>query len=416
MKNFFLNIFKGIDVSLFVILAFSLLPLIPNRIKGFPVVLMVLVTLVFLISKKADNKNYIKYGVFFSSLFLLYLVSLIYTNNIEYGLKKIETTASLLIIPICFAFIYQRVEIRAKIKTIFIHGYILTSTIYAISILWYFNYLGIHYCENNLSHCLSYLDGMFILSEHPIYASMFIALGAIFISNIVIKQNIYIKLLYAVCLIIICFVLFLLMRKGVILALMVSFISFFIFNRKYVKMNYLILTFSLCVIIILSFNFKESFYKRFSELVSQDTYEVISQKNSTSIRYTIYKCSLFSISKSPLIGYGIGDVIDELIKCYENESNLLVKERYNSHNQFLAVILYIGVIGLAVFVWQILLYFKSAIFNRDTLYFQVLLFFIFLFFTENILDRQSGVILFSFIVNFFFFNNLRNKHGEISND
>ena len=413
MKEIALNLLSSLEkylLSVFII-GFSLFPLTPNIIKGLPVVIFALIALVYLIFKKASHKNYTKYGIIFSSIFLFYFLSLLYTNNIGYGLKKIETTASLFIIPLCFTFIYQRVKIRPKFKVIFIHAYIWSSAIYASSILWYFYYLGFQYCQHNLSHCLSYLDGMFILSEHPIYASMFIALGVIFISNNILKQATYIKIIYTVFLLLFYFILFLLMRKGVLLALMASFIGFFIFNRKNIKINYFILTISICTVFTLTLNFKESIYKRFSEIVMKDTYQSINQNNSTSIRHSIYKCSLIVISESPLIGYGIGDATDTLVNCYMGKSNLLVNERYNSHNQFLAITLYIGLIGLGVFIWQLVLYLKNAISNKDIVYFQVLLFFIFLFLTENILDRQSGVILFSFIANFFFFNNLSNKHN-----
>ncbi len=121
--------------------------------------------------------------------------------------------------------------------------------------------------------------------------------------------------------------------------------GFFILNRKDRKINYFILTISICTVFVLTLHFKESIYKRFSEIVSEDTYQLINQNNSTSIRYSIYKCSLVVISANPLIGYGIGDATDTLVNCYMGKSELLVNERYNSHNQFLAITLYIGLIG-----------------------------------------------------------------------
>lgn len=416
MKNNYLNNITGIEQKVFTfsIILFSLLSLIPNKVKGLPVMILILVATLFFF-RKIKNKKYLRYGLIFSFLPVIYLISMAYTSNFSYGLKKLETTASLFLIPIALALIYERLKSSTNFKLMFIHVYIWSATVYALSILWYFNYLGLTYCLSNLSHCLSYVDGMFILSDHPIYVSMFLAIGLIFITNSIFKQSTYIKLLYFIFLIILAFVVFLLMRKGIIIALVVSFIGFFILNRKYKKANYVVLAVSFCVILILCFNFRGAIKKRFSELVKQDTYELLNENNSTSIRYSIYSCSTALIRQSPIFGYGIGDVTDQLVNCYKSKSEFLVEKRYNSHNQFIAVLLYVGFIGFILFIWQLYSYFKNAFLNRDTLYFQVLLFFVFVFLTENILDRQSGVIIFSFIVNFLFFNNLSSNNSKVFN-
>lgn len=402
---------KGVAFSIFL---FSLFPIIPNKIKGLPVVVLIAVTLLFFL-REIKFKEHLKYGFLFSLLPVVYLLSLTYTANLAYGFKKIETTASLFFVPICLAIIFQKIKSTASLKSIFIHGYIWATTIYAASIVWYFNYLGLTYCRINLSHCLSYLDGMFFLSEHPIYVSMFMAIGLIFIANNIFKQNNYIKLLYFTFSLILSFVMFLLMRKGIIIGIIASFFGFFILNRKYRKANIIVLITSFCVILVLSFNFKDAIYKRFSELTTQDTYEVINDKNSTSIRYSIYSCSMTLIGQSPVLGYGVGDAADKLVECYTPKSEFLATNRYNSHNQFFAIVLYVGLIGLILLIWQFVNYFKSVFNNNDILYFQVLIFFLFVFLTENILDRQSGVILFSFIVNFLFFHNLNTKEHKITN-
>ena len=154
------------------LVAVSLFPIIPNAIKGLPVVFFILITILFLLFKKRVYKKnrYIKYAFLFSALFLMYLVSLIYTNNLQYGLKKVETTLSFFIIPFCFALVYNRIKITDKMKLIFFYGYIFFSTIYAVSILLYFNYLGFDYCRGNLSHCLSYLIKKWLRPMNEIYA------------------------------------------------------------------------------------------------------------------------------------------------------------------------------------------------------------------------------------------------------
>jgi O-antigen ligase len=409
VKTFFLKIENLLLIL--VLVAFSLFPIIPNSIKGLPVVFFILITLLFLLFKKRVYKKnrYIKYAFLFSTLLLMYLVSLIYTSDLQYGLRKLETTLSFFMIPFCLALVYNRIKITDKMKLTFLYGYIFFAIIYAISILLYFNYLGFDYCRGNLSHCLSYLNGMFILSEHPIYASMFISLAIIFIVNGFRKQHIFTKIIFLLCLSIIVFTLFFLIRKGVIIALALSFISFLFFGKRPKKVNYLKIVVLLSVLFVLSLSFKDSIFKRFSELSKSSTYLLVDPDNSTSIRYSVYKCSLFLISQNPIFGVGLGDVSHELVECYKSKSPYLVSNRFNSHNQFFGIILSTGFLGLLIFIIQLVFYFKNAISYKDSLFLQSLIFFVFLMMTENILDRQSGVILFSFTMNYFFFNNISAK-------
>ena len=55
-------------------------------------------------------------------------------------------------------------------------------------------------------------------------------------------------------------------------------------------------------------------------------------------------------------------------------------------------------------------YFKKAIQYNDSIMFSVLVLYSIIFLFENVLSRQSGVIFFSFILNYFLWDNFnRNK-------
>jgi O-antigen ligase len=199
------------------------------------------------------------------------------------------------------------------------------------------------------------------------------------------------------------YVLFLLSRKAIIVALFISliFIFFLNFKEKINRNKVLILTVVFTAILVI---FSPVLKKRFNEVFLKVSYEKINENNSTSIRFGVYNCSLKLISENILFGYGIGDVNDELQKCYLPMSRILTYGNYNSHNQYFSYALSNGIFGafllLIILVKGFFIGYKT---RNNTLIFVTIFYFI-AFFFENILERQSGVILFMFLICLFCFN------------
>ena len=114
-----------------------------------------------------------------------------------------------------------------------------------------------------------------------------------------------------------------------------------------------------------------------------------------------------AILNAPIFGYGIGDVKDILSQYYiENNSTY-----FNSHNQFLGAWLSSGVMGLFSLLAVFVIGFKKAIKTKDFVYFSILFLFFSMALIENYIERQNGVLLFSFFINFFAFES-RNNHNK----
>jgi O-antigen ligase len=77
----------------------------------------------------------------------------------------------------------------------------------------------------------------------------------------------------------------------------------------------------------------------------------------------------------------------------------LPKRKFNSHNQYLFICLNSGLVGLSIFLFFVFYVFKTAFLKRDYFLLGILVFFLVAFLFENVLSRQSGVILFSFLIN-----------------
>ena len=197
------------------------------------------------------------------------------------------------------------------------------------------------------------------------------------------------------------FTLFFLSRKAVILALVLSFAVFVFTNFKRIKIKK---TLTLSILIFVSAIVATPVLKkRFKEVFYSVTYSKISPDNSSSIRFGVYKCVIETIKQNPIIGYGIGDVDNALQQCYEKTSKILVEGNYNSHNQYLGITLSNGIFGLLFFMLFLGYNVKKAAQFQDKLFLVVSIFYIVTMFFENILERQSGVIIFAFFICFFNF-------------
>ena len=75
------NILNGL------ILTFAVFPIIPNSIKGLPVILLFVGALFFFKKREVNWKSLLVN----SSLFLMYTISVIYSNDHSVALKKLET-------------------------------------------------------------------------------------------------------------------------------------------------------------------------------------------------------------------------------------------------------------------------------------------------------------------------------------
>ncbi|MCF7559606.1 O-antigen ligase family protein [Sabulilitoribacter multivorans] len=373
------------------VLIFALFPIIPNTIKGFPIILLFVVTLFSNIKKEINWK----WLLINSSLFFAYLISLIYTENIKVALVKLETGLSILIIPIIFNGFLSQYSFDKKLKIKFFKIFIISSFCFSVlSLLFIVSDSTTSYHLNWYTDKFrSQIEDVPLIGQHPIYASIFLSLSVIFFLDLVNKKSIlgkhnYLFVLFTLTNV---FLLIILVSKGVIISLLLVCLVYTLKTMKNFRLTILIIFIS---IFFLTFN------RRFNEALTVETHTRINENFSTSIRIGIYKCVFKLIKNEPIFGYGIGDSQHVLNLCYANESNILLKNRFNSHNQYLDIILKTGVFGFMFFIYFLYSNFKKAFKNQSEVLSYILFFYVIILLTENILVRQSGVILFFFLVIF----------------
>lgn len=75
---------------------------------------------------------------------------------------------------------------------------------------------------------------------------------------------------------------------------------------------------------------------------------------------------------------------------------LSYSEAFNTHNQYLAILIKNGIVGLIAFLLMLSYFFSISIKAKDFLYFSFLTILSIGFFTENIIDANKGIFFFAF--------------------
>jgi O-antigen ligase len=390
-----------------VFLNLFLFPIYPDNIKPSFVALFFF-TALYAIVKKRD--------VFFNStskvtslllinisVFLLLFISLYYSDNITFGLKYVFRTLPLFLFPIAFFFLKENKRIFSlklflKAKLYFY----LSTLILFIGIFALFYFRGFVTENYFLNYSYRIIHQLGYYSMHPIYASLIVSISIIF--SISLFKNKKYQLLIIVGNILLVLNLILLSRKSAIIIMGVFFLIFVFFNKSIkVKIKVFILFITL-VLIIGVVKFIPDISNRFNDFLDLFDYTNMSSSN---LRLNLIDVSIDAIKEKPFFGYGIGDIKD-ILSDFEHKNDFFNNKYYNTHNQYLNLMLATGFFGLLLFIAFLFKNLKLA-YSGSFEQFSIVLLFVLLMFIENILDRQNGVIYFAVFVNYFsFYNKINN--------
>lgn len=141
-------------------------------------------------------------------------------------------------------------------------------------------------------------------------------------------------------------------------------------------------------------------------MVAYDNYADDRDANGSSVfqRVEYIKASLNIIKENPIMGVGTGDISVAFNDYYEKSNSKLTREnRLRSHNQYLAITVAFGVVGLIWFLSSMLYPLFADKKNINYLYIVFLLIMMLSMLTEDTLETQIGVTLFAFFNSFLVF-------------
>ena len=116
---------------------------------------------------------------------------------------------------------------------------------------------------------------------------------------------------------------------------------------------------------------------------------------SQRIEYT--RASFHIIRQHPWFGVGTGDVPRAFAQAYDEIHSPLSEEyRFRAHNQYLAIAVAFGMLGLAFFLIVLLYPWCASRKNHTYLYMVFLVIMLLSMFPEDTLETQAGAMLFAF--------------------
>ncbi|WP_298323432.1 O-antigen ligase [uncultured Dokdonia sp.] len=371
--------------------------LLPSNAKSIAIGLFAVVSILHFF--KSKNTFNFRFFIVNGLVYIVVASTLLYSDNFEFGIKKLTIFLSLILFPLCFA-MYSREDIKRLHTHLerYFAVYIVTVALFnVISFLWF--YITHYSFDEMLMHFPMIMKihvGKYKI--HPIYSGMHCSAALLFSIYIFrsLKSRWKIVGLLIINLVLVLFLL-LYAKKGSIIALMVVSFVFVLFqhNKGLVK-PYAFLIVGLLVLMITIPRTRDKFLEfKNIESITQGA------PTSTNIRFTIYGIALDVIRESPIAGYGVGDYREVLTERYELlETKLLEEGGYNAHNQFLSFLLIGGLIALLAFLATLVLNFIFAVRFNNELLILVIIFYSIMMLTDNIFEKESGVIYFSLFFNF----------------
>lgn len=371
----------------------------------------------WLLSKKLNEKikTLIKnrFFILIAFFYLLHVISFIYTENLQAGKLILESKLSLIILPIVI--LSSPLEIKSFFKRIviaFISG-ITLSLIFCYIIALHKARLNAHPGElfnfavwhdfDSWPLMKLIFSGISLLNYnwlsyfiHPSYISMYICF-AIFIlyfqltdSKKITTKN---KISRLVIIIFLTISLFLLQSRANIIVFGVIIIFESIYYLTHQRKIILKLTLSLVLLIILSLVIFNSY--RFNLILNESSDYSLNKIAENNLRIKLWN-RFFIIDNKWLIGFGVGDVQDNLNKISSAEYKSSDGKYLNFHNEFIETTASLGIFGLLILLALIfypLIIRRSVFKNRIITVFVIIIAINFLF--ESMLLRLNGVAFFS---------------------
>jgi len=138
--------------------------------------------------------------------------------------------------------------------------------------------------------------------------------------------------------------------------------------------------------------------------------------NSLFMRLEFWKTAFGIIKENPVFGVGTGDVNSAFDKQYEKtNSRLEHKWRLRAHNQFISFTVAFGVVGLIIFLFA--LFYPPLKLKKFSSFYFVSVFLVLLLsmISEDTIETQIGVSIFSFFFSFFLFITPKDQSTPTSN-
>ncbi len=388
------------------------------NVNGIFIGLLSIVTIIHaLVSKQKPSLGSATVVIILMAFYMLHVVGVMYSQNQKEAWFVLEKKLSLILLPALFLFGPRLNSKETRIvllsfvaSCVFVCALCLaiaTSKFAQTKDITFFYY-----------HSLSINVGM-----HAAYLAMYLCFAIAILLFLFYKEKTTLrsnqKILYVLSILAMSVVIFMLSARTQIVILMLEMIIYFIFKfnlnkhpLKAILLSAIIMGIALGAALLFP-----GTRERFKEAVNYNNEYALSKKwGEKQMRYLIWKSALQASEANIVIGTGTGDVQDDLQKIYIEKEYISLtyfeKTRFNAHNQYFETLIGLGIIGLLGFLSVMVVVIRNAFRSKNSICLMGILIFAASCITESMLERQNGIVFFSFFSVFLLANNYSKEKNE----
>lgn len=350
----------------------------------------------------------------FISLYLIQVVGLAYSDNLEYGIFLLDTKLSLIALPILILLSPIRVIDIYLIFRVFIAGTLVACVWCQWEALKTLNEVGdtwIKLITNERYQNQSFTQP---IPVHPAYLSLSLAISTFFIAEVELPRKRF-KGWWIALIIAFTYFQFILMSRAAIAAFGAAVLFYVFYKTIYLQRRYLlgglITGFFFAAVAVFLIYVPEFRIRMVDTMINiNERLHDIHDPTSTSLHIKQWYCAWTSINGTDLLlGFGTGDEIDVLLKCYQKQGySVLYERQLDAHNEYLSSLLRHGVIGVGLFLFNLVYAVWLGFRGRNMLYIVFTIMVAIHAIAASILYGQTSLVIFAL------FNSLLAKETLIS--
>lgn len=375
---------------------------------------------------------------FQTGFYWIILFSLIYSANLNEGVAEIQRTLAIIVIPFALFFSYQKEVVKHRI---YLQIFYILANIILIGIIYSFLIKGMAKDRMPTLPELSFVEQLKFLWSYPyefvreksIYRlgnSWFINHKTLLAFNFLTasffciqlmfqeKVNALVKLMLLVALFVFVLCIFYtqsLINVGLLVLLPIYFLL--MIKKPVIQVISVLIIIGASTLLFNKLDLKKAYNNRNTEAAFNLWSSIKEGKvNADSDpRLYINYCNIELIKKSPLVGFGVGDVQDMLNNCYtlnQFEPKIKKERIFNSHNYFAHLWLSGGFLSVVFFVVLLFKYFAKSLISKNVLLAFIIIIIAVNLMFDNILLRYQGSVYFGLLYTFLFITLKSSSNGR----
>lgn len=387
------------------------------NVNGIFIGFLSVVTIIHaLISKQKPTLTSTPVVILLMAFYILHAAGILYSQNQKEAWFVLEKKLSLILLPVLFIF---GPRLNGKETKAVLLSFVASCILVCILCLA----IATSKFVQTKDITFFYYQSLSInIGMHAAYLAMYLCFAIAILLFLSFNEKATLrsnqKALYFISIIAMSLVIFMLSARTQIVILMIEIAIYFIFvfnlNKSPLK-SILLSSLIICALLGTALLFPGT-RERFKEAINYNNEYALSKKwGEKQMRYLIWKSALEASGTNLLIGTGTGDVQDDLQKIYIEKEYISLtyfeNTKFNAHNQYFETLIGLGIIGLLVFLSVISVAIRNASKGKNAIYLISVLIFAASCITESMLERQNGIVFFSFFSVFL----LVNKYSKEKN-